>query len=183
MTPAAAKACLAPLQLAMANFAEAPVRSSLKNVFSQTANIQLCHPFGMLCGPEALYETAYAPLFAALPDLERREMITMAGTTPKGQDWVGIMGNYMGSFLAPWLGIPPTGHLTHMRFHEFYRLEEGKVTEMQAIWDIPEVMAQANAWPMAPQLGAFLCTPAPMTQDGLPCPAMATRRWNVLSRC
>ena len=56
----------------------------------------------------------------------------------------------MGSFLAPWLDIPPTGHLIHMRFHEFYRLEEGKVTEMQAIWDIPEVMVQANAWPMAP---------------------------------
>lgn len=91
----------------------------------------------------------------------------MAGTTPEGQDWVGIMGNYMGSFLAPWLDIPPTGHLIHMRFHEFYRLEEGKVTEMQAIWDIPEVMVQANAWPMAPQLGAFLSTPAPMTQDGL----------------
>ena len=64
MTLAAAKACLAPLQLAMANFAEVPVRSSLKNVFSQTADIQLCHPFGRLCGPEALYETAYAPLGA-----------------------------------------------------------------------------------------------------------------------
>ena len=64
-------------------------------------------------------------------------MVVMAGTTPQGQDWVGIMGNYMGSFLAPWLDIPPTGHLTHLRFHEFYRLEAGKITEMQAIWDIP----------------------------------------------
>jgi hypothetical protein len=129
----------------MANFAEAPVRSCLKAVFSHNADIQLGHPFGRLCGPEALYDTAYAPLFAALPDLERREMIVMAGTTPEGQDWVGIMGNYMGSFLAPWLDIPPTGHLIHMRFHEFYRLEEGKVTEMQAIWDIPEADGTA-AW-------------------------------------
>jgi len=167
VTPAAAKACLAPLQSAMANFAEASVRTCLSALFSQKADIQLCHPFGRLCGPEALYETAYAPLFSAFPDLERREMVVMAGTTPRGQDWVGIMGNYMGSFLAPWLDIPPTGHLTHLRFHEFYRLEAGKITEMQAIWDIPEVMVQANAWPMAPQLGAFLCTPGPMTQDGL----------------
>ena len=93
MTPAAAKACLAPLQSAMANFAEAPVRSCLKAVFSHNADIQLGHPFGRLCGPEALYDTAYAPLFAALPDLERREMIVMAGTTPEGQDWVGIISS------------------------------------------------------------------------------------------
>ena len=54
-----------------------------------------------------------------------------------------------------------------MRFHEFYRIVDGRVAEMQALWDIPEVMMQARAWPMAPQLGAFLCTPAPMSGDGL----------------
>jgi predicted ester cyclase len=54
-----------------------------------------------------------------------------------------------------------------MRYHEFFRIEDGRVTEMQAIWDIPELMMQAGVWPMAPQLGAFLCTPAPQTQDGL----------------
>ncbi len=98
-----------------------------------------------------------------MPDLERRDMIVMAGTTPEGQDWIGAMGNYMGTFTAPFLGIPPTGHLAHMRYHEFFRVEGGRVTEMQAIWDIPELMMQARAWPMAPQLGGFLCTPAPMT--------------------
>ena len=38
---------------------------------------------------------------------------------------------------------------------------------MQVIWDIPELMMLAKVWPMAPQLGAFLCTPGPMTGDGL----------------
>jgi len=54
-----------------------------------------------------------------------------------------------------------------MRYHEFFRFENNKIIEMQAIWDIPELMMQANAWPMTPQLGAFLCTPAPMSSDGL----------------
>jgi predicted ester cyclase len=102
-----------------------------------------------------------------MPDLERRDMIVLAGQTPEGQDWVGTMGNYVGTFTMPILEIPPTGHLAHMRYHEFYRLEGGKIVEVQAIWDIPELMMQANAWPMAPQLGKFLMTPAPMTQDGL----------------
>jgi predicted ester cyclase len=77
------------------------------------------------------------------------------------------MGNYMGTFLAPFLDIPPSGHLAHMRYHEFFRINDGKVVEAQMIWDIPELMMQARAWPMAPQLGKFLATPAPMTQDGL----------------
>jgi predicted ester cyclase len=104
---------------------------------------------------------------AAIPDLERRDMIVMAGTTPEGQDWVGCMGNYMGTFLAPFLGIRPTGHLAHMRYHEFFRLEGGRIAEMQAIWDIPELMMLAGVWPMAPQMGAYLCTPGPMSGDGL----------------
>jgi predicted ester cyclase len=94
-------------------------------------------------------------------------MIVLAGTTPEGQDWVGCMGNYMGTFIAPFLGIRPTGHLAHMRYHEFFRLEAGRIVGMQAIWDIPELMMVAGVWPMAPQMGAFLCTPAPMTGDGL----------------
>ena len=91
----------------------------------------------------------------AMPDLERRDMIVLAGTTPEGQDWVGSMGNYMGTFVAPFLGIPATGHLAHMRYHEFFQVTDGRITEMQMIWDIPELMMQANAWPLAPQLGAY----------------------------
>lgn len=167
MTPEALKAVIRPMRAAMAEFEEAPVRAALGDLLAPDARLHLCAPFGDLAGPDPLYETAYAPLLAAMPDLERRDMIVMAGTTPEGQDWIGTMGNYMGTFTAPFLDIPPSGHLAHMRYHEFFRVENGKITEMQAIWDIPELMVQAKAWPMAPQLGAFLATPAPMTQDGL----------------
>ena len=167
MTPSALKSVIKPLQSAMLDFSEGSVRAVLNNTLTSNGKLHFCHPFGELTGPQSLYEQVYAPLFNAMPDLERRDMIIMAGTTPEGQDWVGTMGNYMGTFLMPWLGIPPTGHLTHMRYHEFFRIEDGKIVEIQAIWDIPEVMVQARAWPLAPQLGVFLCTPAPMTQDGL----------------
>lgn len=142
-------------------------KEAMAAAFAAHAKIRMCHPFGDLSGPEALFERCYAPLLCAMPDLERRDMIVLGGTTPEGQDWVGCMGNYMGTFLAPFLDIPPTGRLAHMRYHEFFRIENGLVTEMQAIWDVPELMMQAGAWPMAPQLGAYLCTPAPMSGDGL----------------
>jgi len=166
-TPETLKAALAPLRLALADADAATLPAALSAAFAPDALIRLCHPFGDLNGPWALHARAYAPLLAAMPDLERRDMIVMAGTTPQGQDWVGCMGNYMGSFLAPFLGIRPTGHLAHMRYHEFFRLEAGRIVEMQAIWDIPELMMQAGVWPMAPQMGAFVATPAPMSGDGL----------------
>ena len=163
------KSTLRALQNALAT-ATPDARVVLENTVAPDATIHLCHPMGTISGAQ-MWDTAFAPLLHALPDLERRDMIVLSGTTPEGQDWVGCMGNYMGTMLRPWLNIPPTGHLVHMRYHEFFRIEEGAngkhVTEAQIIWDIPEVMMQAGAWPMAPQLGKFLATPAPMTQDGL----------------
>ena len=131
------KALLAPMRAALATAHADQVQSALRAVFAPAAIIRLCHPFGDMIGPDALYQQGYGALLAAMPDLERRDMILLAGTTPQGQDWVGCMGNYMGSFIAPLLDIRPTGHLAHMRYHEYFRLEAGKIVEMQAIWDIP----------------------------------------------
>ena len=169
--PAELKSVLAKFREAATTFGSGlkqnQVQIALDELFTDDAILQLCHPFGNLRGPGQFYSNCLRPLKQAMVDLERRDMIVLAGTTPEGLDWVGCMGNYMGTFVAPFLDIPPTGHLAHMRYHEFFRIEAGKVVEMQAIWDIPELMMQARAWPMAPQLGAFLCTPAPMTGDGL----------------
>lgn len=162
----AIRSVLAELRTIGARYEKVGFDHQLQTVMTPDARVHLCHPFGSGAGPGHLI-SAMDHLATALPDLERRDMIVTAGATPEGQDWVGCMGNYMGTFLAPFHGIPPTGHLAHVRYHEFFRTENGHITEMQAIWDIPELMMQANAWPMAPQLGAFLCTPAPMTQDGL----------------
>lgn len=167
MQAQALKTLLKPFRTAAETADLTSVRAELQALLATDAKVQVCHPFGTLKGSDAFVETCYAPLLSAMPDLERRDMIVMAGTTPEGQDWVGMMGNYMGTFRAPFLDIPPTGHLAHMRYHEFYRIDGDQVVEIQAIWDIPELMMQAQAWPMAPQLGAFLCTPAPMSGDGL----------------
>jgi hypothetical protein len=166
-SPKALKSLFADYQKSAENFEKNRVKYYLDELFSTDSKVKLCHPFGTVNGSEGLMETALLPLHEAMNDLERRDMIVLAGTTPEGQDWIGCMGNYMGTFVAPFLDIPPTGHLAHMRYHEYFRIEGGKVVEMQAIWDIPELMMQAGAWPMAPQLGKYLCTPAPMTQDGL----------------
>lgn len=161
------KALIAPLRAAMYDFDEAGVRAALGSLCAPDAVFRFCHPFGDLTGVEAFYDAVYAGLFKAWPDLERRDTIVIAGPDEFGNDWVGAGGYYTGVFTAPWLDIPPTGHQVSMRFHEFYRIVDGKVVEVQALWDIPEVMMQANAWPMAPSLGREWHVPGPATQDGL----------------
>lgn len=160
------KELVAPLRAAMYDFSERGVRSALEVLLAPEAEVRLCFPFEEMIGAAAFYDSVYAPLFAAWPDLERRDTIVMAGTTPEGADWVGCGGYYTGTFQQPWLDIPPTGNQAAMRFHEFYRMEQGRVVEIQALWDIPEVMLQANAWPLAPSLGREWQVPGPATQDG-----------------
>ncbi len=167
MNADALKALIKPFQTAMLDVEEASVRENMRALFAPDALLHMCYPLGDLTGPDALWERCIGPLHTAMPDLERRDMIVLAGTTSEGRDWIGCMGNYIGTFTAPFVEIPPTGHLAHMRYHEFFQVEDGKITSMQAIWDMPELMMQAGAWPMAPQLGRFLCTPAPMSGNGL----------------
>lgn len=151
----------------MYDFEETTVRAALASAAAPDAVFRLSAPIGDSIGADAYYDAAYADLLTAWPDLERRDYIVVAGQDEHGLDWVGCGGYYTGTFLAPWLDIPPTGHQVTMRFHEFYRIENDKIVEMQAIWDIPEVMVQANAWPLAPSLGREGLVPGPATQDGL----------------
>lgn len=167
MTTESHKALLAPLRRAMMDFEEHSVRSALNALIAEDAVIHMPYPLGDLEGPVAFYDGCFAPLFDAMPDLERRDWIVMAGMTEHGGHWVGCGGHYMGTFVAPFLDIPPTGHLAHMRFHEFYRFEDDRVVEVQALWDIPELMMLAKAWPMAPSLGLEFHIPGPATGDGL----------------
>jgi predicted ester cyclase len=145
---------------------EADLKEQLREIVAPDCQIHLAYPLGDLKGPEALYQNAYHPLIGAIPDLERRDFIVMAGSSETG-NWIGCAGYYMGVFEHPWLDIPATLHPVFMRYHEFFRMENDKIVEMQALWDIPQVMMQANAWPMTPSLGVEWMVPGPATQDGI----------------
>ncbi|NKB26464.1 MAG: polyketide cyclase [Rhodobacteraceae bacterium] len=117
--------------------------------------------------PAGYLNTALGTLRTSFPDLERREVIRIAGQDADGADWVGVCGHWVGTFMAPFLDIPQTRRAASVRFHDFFRIEGGRIVEMQALWDIPELMMQAGVWPMAPSLGREWLVPGPITQDGL----------------
>ena len=163
------KATIRAFRSALYDFDRGRLSSVVNNVFDPGCAVHLANPFEDLDGPGGLLDQAFFPLADAVPDLERRDTIVIGGSV-LGQDWVGCAGYYTGLFERPWLKIPPTGHQISLRFHEFYRMEEGRVIEMQALWDIPEVMMQAQAWPMAPSVGREWHVPGPATQDGIVAP-------------
>ena len=67
----------------------------LEKLFSKDVKINFCYPFGTFEGLENLFTKTLLPLKQSLPDLERRDMIFMAGTSLEGHDWLGCMGNYI----------------------------------------------------------------------------------------
>ena len=142
-------------------------REALVLAIASDAPVHLAHPFETLRAGAGWWEAALGPLLAAIPDLERRETIRIEGRDADGAVWLGSCGHYCGGFQAPFLGIPPTGRMAAMRFHEFFRVQDGAVAEVQALWDLPELMIQAGAWPLSPSLGREWHVPGPATQDGL----------------
>ncbi|UJF17929.1 ester cyclase [Vibrio sp. SS-MA-C1-2] len=161
----------------MYDFDSITLKKFIEENISQQALIQMAYPFETLESRESLLEEVYSPLLQAIPDLEKRTYISMSGIT-NNREWVGCAGYYTGSFMEPWLDIPATGHQVFMRFHEFYCIENGKIVEIQSLWDIPQVMHQANCWPMSPSLGLEVNPPGPATLDGItqtPSPDLADK--------
>ena len=164
------KAMLAPFRAVFADGDVEAIKQQMENIFARDARIRLGYPFEDLAGPAGLWESAYAPLFEAMPDLERREFILMAGPRRgigQGSNWVGLAGNFVGTLANPWLGIPGTGKPVYMRYHEYLRIEGDRIVEMEGLWDIPQIMQQAGAWPMAPQLGVEWMCPGPAHGQGI----------------
>ncbi|MAR71989.1 MULTISPECIES: ester cyclase [unclassified Halomonas] len=155
-------------------FDDGELECALAELMHDECHCHLAYPLGECVGPEELLESIYRPLLAAVPDLERRDYIVVSGAAyegiggpPSTAHWVGCAGFYTGVFETPWLDIPATGHIMTLRYAEFFRIESGRIVEMRALWDIPEVMLGADAWPMVPSLGCEMLVPGPATQDGI----------------
>ena len=128
------------------------------------------HPFNEMTSPKDVATGFWKPLRQSLTCMQRRLDIFMAGYNEIDgfkSVWVVSMGHLMGLFDQPWLGIAPTGKVAFLRYCEFNKVENGKITETSMYFDIPHLMMQAGLQPFPPQTAAHLVQPGPMTHDGL----------------
>ncbi len=111
-------------------------------------------------------ERLFRPLAAALPDLERRDDILLAGSF-QGSDFIATCGHHAATFTAPLFGIPPTGGLVMLRYGEVHRLQAGMIVESFMHLDLVDLMRQAGVSPLPPSRGAEGIFPPPEGHGGL----------------
>lgn len=146
----------------------AQVASVMTRYTSPEYRFRGVHPFNELHGPEAVADSLWRPLRLSFCPLQRRPDIFMAGVSEiDGAGWTCSMGNLMGLFDRPWLGIPPTGKMAFLRYADFSRVDQGRIVETGFFCDIISLMKQAGLAPLPLQTGAELLVPGPRTHDGL----------------
>ena len=142
----------------------------LKNYISEDYIWRGFHPFNEISDAKEVSEIFWQPFRHAFKNIQRRMDIFMAGKNEiDGFEsvWVISMGHLMGLFDNEWLGIAPSGKMAFLRYCEFNKVENGKITETAMFFDIPHVMMQVGLNPFPPQTAAHLVQPGPMTHEGL----------------
>ena len=124
------------------------------------------HPVNELDGPERVALDFLAPLLTAFPDLLRRPYICCAGQH-NNATWVATTGDFVGSFIQDWLGIPASGRSVHMRFAEFCRIEDGRVREIMLLINLISLMRQCGHQAMPPESGDTRWIPGLHAGDGM----------------
>jgi len=117
-------------------------------------------------GPDFFNDAVLAPLATALPGYQRRTDIAMRGSFA-GAAWTASSGHLIGRFLAPLFGIAPSGRVAWLRYGCFQRWEDGMVAETILLLDLPSLMLQSGAWPLAAPLGPDLLAPGPIDGGGM----------------
>ncbi len=117
-------------------------------------------------GAQFVCDSLLTPLATAIPDYELRADIALRGSFAGG-DWTASSGHLVGRFMTPLFGIPASQRVVWLRFGCFQRWNNGSVAETLVILDLPSLMVQVGAWPLAAPLGPDLMAPGPLARDGI----------------
>jgi hypothetical protein len=142
------------------------VATALAAIYHPQAEWRGSHPWNELQGVDAIAQRVWQPLLASFPDLERRDDLVIGGNY-EGRDYVGMVGQLVGTFRRDWNGIPATDQVICLRYGEFHQMVDGKIIQSSVLVDILDFIRQAGFWPMAPSLGQEGPWQGPRDRDGL----------------
>lgn len=132
------------------------------------------HPFNERVGADAIADV-WSQLRAALPDLERRDQLFLAGPnlpdprldSPRAAQMVACMGTFQGRFLSDLCDIPATGQTVALRYCEAHEIVGDRIATSYMMLDLPDLMLQAGVWPLVRSLGVEGLWSGPATADGV----------------
>lgn len=133
------------------------------------------YPFRELFGQNEVIKQFWRPLKQSVSHLQRRIDVFIGGynevaATDKSDEqdvWVMNMSHFTGLFDKPWLDIPPTGRMLNIRYAEFHRVKNNKITTTGLFIDLIGVMQQAGVYPLPPSTGHYFVYPGPRNHQGI----------------
>ena len=156
----------------LSNILTAPERDLsqlIKSGDSKDSQWDVSFPIESLLGPEEITKKFVMPIRAAISHVRRRDEIFIGGDNRRQQGgyWIASVTHYVGNFNQDLYGIKANNKLVFMRGGEFYRIEDGKITEAKIILDLLDLMRQIGKFPLPQILGTEMLFPGPATHDGV----------------
>ena len=137
---------------------------------SDDFKMRCTHPFNELNGVEQIANNLWKPMKHSFLPIQRRMDIFYAGINSLDNNegiWVTSMGHFMGVFNKPFLGIRPNHKSILLRYAEFYKVENNKITEGAIFLDIINFIQQLGISIIPESTGLVCVTPGPMNHKGL----------------
>ena len=151
-------------QLAGADIGD--LRHHLEHLYHPSAQWRGSHPINELVGIDAILEQVWRPLKVAMPDMERRDDIFVAGEF-EGKSLVASCGHLVGTFEQDWLGIKATGKTLTLRYGQVDQMQGDRIIQTTMILDVLDVIRQSGYWPLPPSMGLEMTWDGPFTRDGV----------------
>ena len=125
-------------------------------------------PFNEVKGSKHVIDKFWKPFITSFPDIKKEVDLHFAGNDPlfPTRDWVLSSGNYVGTFVNDFCDIPANGQPVWVRYLEFNRLVEGKITNTYTIIDMLDLIRQAGI-KIIQSLAPEIIIPGPSTHDGV----------------
>ncbi|MEM7109767.1 MAG: ester cyclase [Bacteroidota bacterium] len=133
-------------------------------------------PVNQLQGIDEFIDDFWLPLKASFPDLRRDTHLFMGGESNGRIDgnmdldntmWVSATGYFHATFEKDYLNIPATGSKVNIRWGEFCKMKEGKISEAYFLLDLIDLIQQAGFEVLPPSKGKDGLYPPPAANDGV----------------
>ena len=137
---------------------------------SDEFKMKCTHPFNELIGANQVANNLWVPIKNSFEPVQRRMDIFYAGINSLDNNegkWVTSMGHFMGVFKKSFLGIQPNNKSILLRYAEFYKVENNKITEGAIFLDIINFMQQLGLSIIPESTGLVCVTPGPMNHKAV----------------
>jgi len=143
---------------------------SISKYTSDDFKMRCTHPFNELNGAKQVANNLLLPIKNSFEPIQRRMDIFYAGINSLDNNegkWVTSMGHFMGVFNKPFLEIQPNYKSILLRYAEFYKVENNKISEGAIFLDIMNFMQQLGLSIIPESTGLVCVTPGPINHKGL----------------